>query len=312
MFVKESQGDMEADASYRIQAVARMTGVPAATLRAWERRYGFPSPARTASAYRLFSDSDVALLKRMRTLVQRGVAPNEAARSLLAAMPADTVAYEIDPYGEAVARMLDAIERFDVEGLELELRRALMLNSGSIVCERVLAPVLCEIGVRWQAGTLSVAHEHFASHLIGLTLLDLLRTTVVPEGAPTALLACFDEETHALPLYAAALAMSSWGYRPIMLGSRMPPVALSSAVASLSPRVVGLSVTVAPTSKSVARDLVDAYADACNGVPFVVGGAGATALAQWVEKRGGHIAPADLPSARKVVDLASRQRRSRR
>ena len=39
---------------YRIHVVAEMTGIPAATLRAWERRYGIPSPERTASGYRLY------------------------------------------------------------------------------------------------------------------------------------------------------------------------------------------------------------------------------------------------------------------
>ncbi|WP_434422398.1 MerR family transcriptional regulator [Nannocystis pusilla] len=44
---------------YRIQSVAEMTGVSAATLRAWERRYGLPAPRRSSSAYRLYSDRDV-------------------------------------------------------------------------------------------------------------------------------------------------------------------------------------------------------------------------------------------------------------
>ena len=50
---------------YRIHTVAEMTGVPAATLRAWERRYGVPVPARTSSAYRVYSDADIALIRRV-------------------------------------------------------------------------------------------------------------------------------------------------------------------------------------------------------------------------------------------------------
>ena len=29
---------------YRVAAVERMTGIPASTLRSWERRYGWPRP----------------------------------------------------------------------------------------------------------------------------------------------------------------------------------------------------------------------------------------------------------------------------
>lgn len=65
---------------YRIQAVADMTGIPAATLRAWERRYGVPAPERTESSYRLYSDTDVDLIRRLRELCDGGMAPAEAAR----------------------------------------------------------------------------------------------------------------------------------------------------------------------------------------------------------------------------------------
>ena len=65
---------------HRIQAVADRTGVPAPTLRAWERRYGFPRPSRTESAYRLYSDRDVELVIAMRQLTEEGMSASEAAR----------------------------------------------------------------------------------------------------------------------------------------------------------------------------------------------------------------------------------------
>ena len=70
----------EPKSKYRIQAVAEMTGIPAATLRAWERRYGVPSPMRTESADRLYSDSDIDVIRKLRELTENGMAPAEAAR----------------------------------------------------------------------------------------------------------------------------------------------------------------------------------------------------------------------------------------
>ena len=67
---------------YRIRVVSEMTGIPSATLRAWERRYGIPSPQRTASSYRLYSDFDVETVRQMRDLCDQGVSPSEAARML--------------------------------------------------------------------------------------------------------------------------------------------------------------------------------------------------------------------------------------
>ena len=40
------------------------------TLRAWERRYGIPSPERTSSSYRLFSDHDIASIRKLKELCE--------------------------------------------------------------------------------------------------------------------------------------------------------------------------------------------------------------------------------------------------
>jgi DNA-binding transcriptional MerR regulator len=64
---------------YRIHWVAQETGIPEATLRAWERRYQVPTPARTPSGYRVYSTTDVETVKRMRELCDRGMSAAEAA-----------------------------------------------------------------------------------------------------------------------------------------------------------------------------------------------------------------------------------------
>jgi acyl-CoA hydrolase len=70
---------------FRINRVAETTGVPEATLRAWERRYQVPKPSRTPSGYRLYSQGDVAQVRRMRELCEAGIAPADAAKEILGA-----------------------------------------------------------------------------------------------------------------------------------------------------------------------------------------------------------------------------------
>ena len=48
---------------YNINLVVRETGIKADTLRAWERRYKLPQPARSAGGHRLFSDYDIEMIK---------------------------------------------------------------------------------------------------------------------------------------------------------------------------------------------------------------------------------------------------------
>ncbi|NYG06119.1 DNA-binding transcriptional MerR regulator/methanogenic corrinoid protein MtbC1 [Phycicoccus badiiscoriae] len=69
---------------YTIGHAARLTGVPSATLRAWERRYGLVTPVRTEGGYRLYDEPGLQLLRAMGALVAAGWSPREAAEHLRA------------------------------------------------------------------------------------------------------------------------------------------------------------------------------------------------------------------------------------
>lgn len=67
---------------YTIGHAARLTGVPSATLRAWERRYGLVTPVRTDGGYRLYDERGLQLLRAMAALVAAGWSPRQAAEHL--------------------------------------------------------------------------------------------------------------------------------------------------------------------------------------------------------------------------------------
>ncbi len=292
--------------------MSQLTGVSTATLRAWERRYGVPTPARTASAYRLYSEADVALIKRMSEMVKQGVAAAEAARSVLATSERTlpTSAGELDPFESACERIVDATVRFDPDALELEAKRVLALGSGLVIFDRVLGPALRRIGELWHGGVITIAQEHLASQVVLGTLIDLLRLSQPTDSSRRVALACFADEDHVLGLYGAALRFASWGFRTMILGARTPPSAIARVVHSLDPDVVALSVTISPLP-SRGRELIDAYADACPGTPWVVGGDAVAGLRPWVEARGGLVGDADPQDLRRAIDRALAERRRR-
>jgi PAS domain S-box-containing protein len=67
---------------FTLKALSERTGVPAATLRTWERRYRIISPVRTTSGYRLFTDQDTARILEVKGLVDAGVRISEAAAAV--------------------------------------------------------------------------------------------------------------------------------------------------------------------------------------------------------------------------------------
>ena len=72
-----------------IRDVAERTGLAAGTIRMWEQRYGFPEPERTAAGYRLYSPSDVDVLRRVIAYRERGLSVPAALERARAAGRAD-------------------------------------------------------------------------------------------------------------------------------------------------------------------------------------------------------------------------------
>ena len=67
---------------YSIGAVARMLGVPTATIRTWEERYGLVVPERSPGGHRLYTRDQVEQLRFVLRHVERGLQPADAHRLL--------------------------------------------------------------------------------------------------------------------------------------------------------------------------------------------------------------------------------------
>jgi MerR HTH family regulatory protein/GAF domain/PAS fold len=65
-------------AGLTLKAVSERTGIPAATLRTWERRYRFLHPTRSASGYRLYGEDDITRILEVKRLLEHGVRISEA------------------------------------------------------------------------------------------------------------------------------------------------------------------------------------------------------------------------------------------
>lgn len=294
----------------RIQTVSELTGVPAALLRAWERRYGVPTPQRSESAYRLYDESDVAMVKQLRELITGGMAPAEAARQVLATRTTPLELAEDAPNLRALHHSLvEATLAFDSDLLERTVRRALFCGPAVTVFDQVFAPALRDIGERWECGTLSVAQEHMATEMMGTATRNLL-TLVQPDSNRRAILACIDSELHVLPLYGIGLRLASWGIRVDILGAATPPAGLGEMVRRRNPDFVVLSATCHLQQDNAGRQLAE-YATACGSIPWLLGGAGGTPLQARVAELGGVPCSGEISEFRASIEALSRSQRVR-
>ena len=69
---ESAQSTSQTEPTYRIGAVAKLTGIPGDTLRIWVRRYSVVTPRRTETGARLYTRDDVDRLSLIKRLVDFG------------------------------------------------------------------------------------------------------------------------------------------------------------------------------------------------------------------------------------------------
>ncbi|KAB2962280.1 MAG: helix-turn-helix domain-containing protein [Thermoanaerobaculia bacterium] len=153
---------------------------------------------------------------------------------------------------------------------------------GQTVAAIVDGPVraaLERIGMLWHERADGVFCEHRATEFCAQALHQLRLLLVPPAGAPLALGAAPAGDPYLVPSLAAAAVLASEGFDTVNLGADTPIEALEQAVESLGPRLVWVSMSAAPHSERLGRELAAlARTLAPRGAHLAVGGRAAAGL----------------------------------
>lgn len=230
-----------------------MTGLSTDTIRAWERRYALVKPLRNDAGVRLYREHDVARLDLARAAVTLGHPIRQVAelsdaaiRSLVEA--ASSSSPRLGLQSQAAERTIEdivkAIEQYDLSSAESQLNSAALLFTPAELVVDVLGPFMREIGARWEAGSLSIAQEHFASNLVRSLLGSMMRMRP-PSGEETMVFVTPPHEEHEFGILFAACLASLRGFRALVLGTNVPAKELIRASRKIQPQriVMGLIYT---------------------------------------------------------------------
>ena len=214
---------MSEPATLRIGELSRRVGLSPDLLRAWERRYELLRPVRSDGGYRLYSEADEWRLRVMKERLAAGLSPAQAAATV-AELEHRSGAQE-DASGDRASalghELAVALEGFDEPLAHTILDRLFGIFGLERTIRDVILPYLRRLGERWERGEVTVAQEHFASHLLEGRLLELARGWNRGPG-PSAVLACPPGEAHTLPLVCFGLVLRQRGWRNIYLGADTP------------------------------------------------------------------------------------------
>lgn len=280
----------------------RRTGLTADVLRAWENRYQAVSPGRSEGGQRLYSDEDLdrlALLTRA-TALGRNIGQIARLRSdeLRTLLMGDESALETLPASNddrtadgVRADAMNLVEALDGPELEQLLRRgALQLGLDALI-ERVIAPLMHDIGDRWQQGDITPAHERHASHVVGQVLHWIRETSSRTPGAPCITLATTEGERHELGIQIVAAVAASLGWRVVYLGSDLPAEAIVRATTQSEAQVLALSFVHADAARNAHEPLRTIRDGLSPSVALLAGGSGVAEMQSELAARGITVMP---------------------
>jgi MerR family transcriptional regulator, light-induced transcriptional regulator len=252
---------------FNTKAVARETGVPADTFRAWERRYGMPRPRRTPGGHRLYSERDIAIIRWLRDRTDEGVNISHAVLLLTNTLDAPAIAMPIGNnaarvIGQLIDEIVQALMNFDSTQADQILSEAFSIYPFEQVLLDLVQPAMIDIGERWHRGEINVAVEHFATQFVRRKLAGLLTIFEGNAHRSTVVVGCAPGELHDLGALLSALFLVRRGWHVIYLGPQVPLFDLLEIVHTLKPNMVCLSASTMETALElipVARGLTEAY-----------------------------------------------------
>lgn len=226
-----------------------MTGIPAPSLRNWEKRYGFPRPERTPGGHRFYGADDIEFLKRAARLVDEGhnlpqiaslysryCGPQEPVQELR------SVSHEIrDDVTYRMELIYEALLKFDPSATQ---QHYYILNgklSPEQLFDRVFEVILRRLKQDLGGGKITLAQERFASNFICTKLASFLAIEFPATQLYPIVGATLSEEKHEGGLMLVSAHLKFRGYPVYCFGANLPAADLHGVCAKLEPACVLLS-----------------------------------------------------------------------
>jgi len=172
-------------------------------------------------------------------------------------------------------RVMEAIEKLEVDEAERMLSRAALSTEPVEFLKSVVAPVMVEVGDRWESGSLRIVHEHVCSNVMRGLLFSLMRLYPSSDAHRRVVVATPANEDHELGALMVAMLSAMHGWNVLYLGSDLPAEEIAYAVNDTNADLLLLSMT--NLDEKAARKQIQAIERAVpERVKILAGGRAAT------------------------------------
>ncbi len=260
-------GEYSEEPIYNMKAVEQQTGISAATLRAWERRYSLVAPKRTASGYRLYSDRDVALFRWVRMQMDEGLTISRVVAMLDNLRDGGEPIWIDDGDGAMLVKpdsplpplglvqpLFKALVDLDDDRADEILEQAFATYTMPTVYLDLIATTLVEIGEAWRRGEVFISTEHFATTYLCGRLLALLQAYPHRADRPMIFVGCAPGERHEVGALIFGVMLRQQGFNVAYLGQDIPAEDVVRAAMHERPAMICLSAN-SPSTALALRDV---------------------------------------------------------
>ena len=253
--------------TFSIKNLENLSGIKAHTLRIWEKRYNLLEPERTDTNIRRYSLDSLKRLLNVTLLYNHGFKISKIASLNEDEIPelVRSIALKSNSEQVAINAFKLAMINFDYDLFDTNYSEILQHHDFQYVFLNVFMPLMRELGILWQTGAISPAHEHFITNLIKqkihLQTEALQRRKPQRTNHPLFVLFLPENEIHELGvLYLNYLILSS-GYRTVFLGQSLQTSSLETLYSYNSKFYFVSYLTVEPNKEEIMPFLQGFYND---------------------------------------------------
>ena len=216
---------------YTLYELEKLTGILAATIRVWERRYNIIKPKRTDTNRRWYDDDDLRRLINISVVYHSGIRISKIAMYSKSELEEKVELLTTDSKGsdKHINSLIVAMLTFNGNAVN-EILLRLIINSGfEETFSNVVFPFLRRVGIMWHTGSASTGAEHFITNIFRGRLISAI-DSLPPANDPKSkrvIMFLPDNELHELGLLFYSYLIRKLGHEVLYLGQTTPLPALS-------------------------------------------------------------------------------------
>lgn len=264
---------------YPIQVVAKQTGLTAATLRMWEKRYEGIVPERDSHGRRLYSQELLTRLKLLAALVRDGyrisdlvsLDISELAR-LHRMLSPDRAMLNERADSDDLERAVEAVLRMDTGALNSIMNAAIVAHGQLDVVDRLIFPLVTRVEQLAANGAARQVHVSMLHAALQALLVAQLPAAEDRDGRPVVAVAVPHGQSYSVGAIASMIHVVAAGWYPVMLGTDVLAEDMAAAVRTVGARALLIASVTDSHDAELERELATVRELISDDVPILFGG----------------------------------------